>query len=338
MRGAAFRAPRGALSAFDGLLAWKAANGTARYLVEEKPHLPHLDVQVVIQQLKDRRSKLPPQERGGRLLLLAPHVRPHQAAVLEQNDVDYIDLVGNAHLELPGMFVHVEGRRPPKKTNGPIRRPRKAWVKTVLALLVRPGLAAAPYRELATQADVALGTVAGCMNDLVVRGLVREGPDGRRLADRPQLVALWVQAYVDVLRPTLEEQRFQLKADTKEGIWRRLQEVLGRHKIPWALTGADAAERRDHFFRAGETEIYAPRGVFGDRELQKKLPAQPAARVGNLVVIEPPGPLALPPRVERRIPIAPELLLYAELRYRGTGQALEAAEMLLPAVVGNGAR
>ncbi len=33
----------------------------------------------------------------------------------------------------------------------------------------------------------------------------------------------------------------------------------------------------------------------------------------------------------------PNLLAYAELRYRGTGQALEAAELLLPAVLDHAA-
>ena len=32
-------------------------------------------------------------------------------------------------------------------------------------------------------------------------------------------------------------------------------------------------------------------------------------------------------------PVAPDLLAYAELRYRGTGQALEAAELFLPRVL-----
>ena len=33
--------------------------------------------------------------------------------------------------------------------------------------------------------------------------------------------------------------------------------------------------------------------------------------------------------------VAPALPSYAELRYRGTGQALEAAEILLPTVLGD---
>ena len=54
-------------------------------------------------------------------------------------------------------------------------------------------------------------------------------------------------------------------------------------------------------------------------------------------MIEPPGPLAFPPMGPGEIPLAPELLAYAELRYRGTAQALEAAEILLPKVLGDDA-
>ena len=124
--------------------------------------------------------------------------------------------------------------------------------------MVRPDLAAAPYRVVAEQADVALGTLAECMADLVTRGLLREGKDGRRVADRHALVALWVQAYTEALRPKLQERRFQIRADAKPQIWERLGTVLEKQKVPWALTGADAAEQRTHFFRAEDTEIMRP--------------------------------------------------------------------------------
>jgi len=173
------------------------------------------------------------------------------------------------------------------------------------------------------------------MKDLAVRGLLRDPQGGRTLADRPALVALWVQAYVDALRPGLKERRFQVRTDDKPQLWARLRAVLAERDQPWALTGADAAARRDGFFRAEDTEIYAPVAVLDDRAVQKALVAQPAVRGGNLVVIEPPGPLAIPDAVGDAIPAAPELLAYAELRYRGTGQATEAADLLLPRILGD---
>jgi hypothetical protein len=217
-------------------------------------------------------------------------------------------------------------------------RPQKGWIKTVMALLIRPGLVDAPYRTLAVEADVALGTLTACMNDLAARGLLLDGKDGRRIADRQTLVALWVQAYIEGLRPKLKERRFQVRADAKPEIWARLQAVLDEGAQRWALTGADAAARRTNFFRAEETEIYAVPRALEDREAQKALVAQPAVRGGNLLVIEPPGPLAIPQTAGNGLPVAPDLLAYAELLHRGTGQALEAAELLLPGILDDVAR
>ena len=90
-------------------------------------------------------------------------------------------------------------------------------------------------------------------------------------------------------------------------------------------------------FRAEETEIYAPIRALEDRDTQKALVAQPAVRGGNLLIIEPPGQLAIPETADGGFPVAPDLLAYAELRYRGTGQALESAELLLPRVLDNAA-
>ncbi len=328
--------PVGDLARFDGILTGRAAGRTVRYLVEERRHLRHQDVGVVIDQLNRRRAELPRKHAADRILLLAPHVRPQQAEALERTGIDYLDLAGNAHLTAGGLFVHVEGRKPPKEAPGALERPQRGWIKAVMAILIRPDLADAPFRMLAKDADVALGTVARCMNDLARRGLLLDRKDGRTIADRQTLVALWVQAYVEALRPRLKERRFQVHADGKAQLRDRLRAVLAGRGQPWALTGADAAERLTHFFRAEETEIYAPPEVFDDRDTQRALIAQPAARGGNLLVIEPPGPLAIPNAViGETVPAAPVILAYAELRYRGTGQALEAAGLLLPEVLGH---
>lgn len=334
---AAIRPGGGPLRRFDGVVAWGAGDRAVRYLVEEKRHLRFQDIAVVVDQLHRRRAELPPEHAGDRFLLLAPHIRLQQATALEEAGIDYLDLAGNVHLTAPGLFVHVEGKQPRKDVVVAPRRPNKAWVKTVMAILIRPELTAGTYRMLAQQADVALGTVATCMADLMTRGLVNERAGVRTVGDRQALVALWVQAYREALRPKLKELRFQVRVADKPELWERLRTVLEPRGHVWALTGADAAERRTHFFRAEDTEVYAPVHLFEDRDVQRALVAQPALRGGNLLVIEPPGPLAIPEDRAGALPITPDILAYAELRYRGTGQALEAAELLLPKALGNAA-
>ena len=236
-------ARNGLLVRLDGVLTWKTDGKTIRYIAEAKRNFRFQDAGVIVEQLNRLRAALPKKYAGDKLLLLAPHVRAQQAAVLERAGIDYVDLAGNAHLQVPGLFVHVEGRRPAEEPVQAIRRPHKAWIKTVMALLVQPALVQAPYRTLAEQAAVALGTVPACMNDLTARGLLLDGRQGRKLTDRPALVALWVQAYVEALRPKLKERRFQIRANGKEEVWNRLQTILAPRHQPWALTGADAAER-----------------------------------------------------------------------------------------------
>ena len=111
---AEIHAPGKALARFDGVVTFRTAVGPIRYLVEEKRHLRHQDVGVIVEQLNRRRAELHRDQAGDRLLVLAPHVRPQQAAALERAEIDYLDLAGNAHLQAPGLFIHVEGRYPPK--------------------------------------------------------------------------------------------------------------------------------------------------------------------------------------------------------------------------------
>lgn len=314
----------------DAIVRWKGPAGVVTYVLEAKHHFATQDAAVIAHQL--RQIVLPGALRGARLLLAAPYVRPQQAEILGRAGIDFIDQAGNAHLETRGLRVDVQGRRRPKpRRRVPIT---KGWVKTTMALLLKPELGQAPYRAIAANADVALGTVPKCLHDLRERGYLQGEGTRRVLANRTELIAVWVQAYVDRLRPTLGERRLQVKAEDKAAVLTRVRQALQTHRVPWQLTGADAAERVTHHYHAEQTEIYAAPAAFDNRALLKAIPAQPAPRGGNLCVIEAPAPAAaVAARVVNGVPLAPLLLVYAELRYQGTDQALEAAELLLPRVI-----
>ncbi len=234
----------------DAVVRWRGAQETIVYIIEHKANLEHQDVRAVVEQMRGYRQRLARQPRT-RLMVFAPFIRRTQAAVLEQYDIDYVDLAGNAHLRAPGVFVHVEGLRPSAKPPRARRRLTRGWTKTVLALLVRPDLVRQPYRPIAEVAGVAPATVMACLADLKAAGFVRREGRTRHLANTPELLALWVQAYADLLRPKLVQRSFQLKAANKPERWRRLREVLAKHDVAWTLTGADAALLTDPHLRYG---------------------------------------------------------------------------------------
>lgn len=322
-------------AAVDAVLVWQGPRGTVRYVLEFKKHLPQLDIQVVARRLEQQAKNLPRTKAVARPLLLAPYVPPKQAAFLRGRGIDYADEAGNAHLQAPGVFVHIEGKRPGLTTTakGGIT---KGWVKVTLAGLLDPGLFEGPYHHLAAAAGVTPPTVMTCLRDLQRRGLLDVRERRRRLMGRRELLPLWTQAYVNTLRPRLAERRFRmLPADDAQTGLTRMHDVLAVHRVAWCLTGAAAAYQLTHHYRAGVTEIYAAPRAINDA-IARELKAQPTEGDANFVVIEPPIPGVVPEPADRtaHLPMAPALLAYAELRFHGMGQADDAAELLLPLIEG----
>ena len=162
------------------------AKSKVRLLVEAKARVtPQIALGALERATPHRPNEVP--------ILCSPSISDRVTEICRSKGVGYLDEAGNCHLEGPGLFVHVEGRQPPKEPMPAPGRPQKGWIKTVMAILIRPELTNAPYRTLAEQADVALGTLAGCMNDLAARGLLLDGKGGRKVADRDARgPGLWV--------------------------------------------------------------------------------------------------------------------------------------------------
>lgn len=319
----------------DGLLVWRGPQGTVRYLVEFKRHLPQQDIQVLAHRLERLAKALPKAKATTRALLLAPYVPPRQAEFLRGHGIDYADEAGNVHLEVPGLLVHVEGKRPAlaRMTQAAIT---KGWVKITLAGLLNPALFEGPYHRLAAAAGVTPPTVMTCLRDLQRRGLLDARGRRRRLVGYRELLPLWTQAYVNTLRPRLAERRFRMrKTQDGEEALGRLGDVFRAHDIAWCLTGAAAALQLTHYYQADVTEVYAAPREITDA-IARELKAQPTEDDPNLLVIEPPIPGLAPEGRARTAthPTAPVLLAYAELRYHGTEQAHDAAELLLPLIEG----
>ena len=84
----------------------------------------------------------------------------------------------------------------------------------VFALLCEPRLLNATYRELATAARVALGTVGPVIKDLENRKHIIAATAHRRILDPDRLFEEWVAAFPTVLRPKLNARRFRAPIET----------------------------------------------------------------------------------------------------------------------------
>ena len=165
------------------------------FAADVKYTLTRMMIGAAVQQLRRHN------EKG---ILVTRYVTPQVADILRENGIQFIDTAGNAYLKEPPLFVFVKGNKPPEgdKEKPPMRAFRPTGLQIIFAFICNPGLERAQYREIAEVADVALGTVAWVMQDLIKAGnLVKMGKRGRRLIHKDKLLERWIMAYPEQLKP-----------------------------------------------------------------------------------------------------------------------------------------
>jgi DNA-binding transcriptional regulator YhcF (GntR family) len=177
-----------------------------------------------------------------RLLLVAGETTAEARTILEDHGIAVIDGLGNAHIELPGLLFHLEGRRRPQRPAGaisPTRLKGKAGV-VAQALLLHPERAW-HVQDLAKAAQVSRALAHRVLARLEREGIVAAegtGPNRvRRVTNRTAVLDLWAEEYVE--RPVRTPAH--LLAQTPQELINKLGANLSRRGIDYALTGAAAA-------------------------------------------------------------------------------------------------
>lgn len=194
---------------------------------------------------------------GDQLLLVAPRVTTEIAEKCRELDLQFIDTAGNAYLRGHGLFVLVKGQRPIEGEDFQLKEQqgKRAGTATNLrvffALLCKPELLNAPYRDINQAAGVALGTVGWVFFDLNARGYITggKGKGDRVLLERQRLVQEWVTNYPIKLRPKLNPRRFRAP---KTDWWKEVD--ITKYGAQW---GAEvAAEKLTGCLRPHALTIY----------------------------------------------------------------------------------
>jgi hypothetical protein len=228
-----------------------------------------------------------------------------------------MDTVGNAYINTPPALILIQANRRQAK----IFEAREegilgqAGLKVVFALMCDRELWNAPYRKIAKQALVALGTVAGVMKDLTAQGfLVKKNNKELRLIRKKELLDKWLTAYAEKLRPKKLIGRYKA---TKPEFWQ--QEEIDRVDAQWG--GEVAAYRLTRYLKPEIVTIYTRKPVHnltldlklrqdknGDVELRERFwkfdPTEPNKNV------------------------VPPLLVYADLMATGDPRNIETAKMV----------
>lgn len=264
---------------------------------------------------------------GDHLLLVAPRVTTEIAEKCRELDLQFIDTAGNVYLRGPGLFVLVKGQRFIEGEDIQLaeQQGKRAGTATNLrvffALLCKPELLNAPYRDINQAAGVALGTVGWVFHDLNTRGYITggKGKGDRVLLERQRLVQEWVTNYPIKLRPKLNPRRFRAP---KTDWWKKVD--ITKYGAQWG--GEVAAEKLTGYLRPHLLTIYLHKEQ-GQKNLTRMV-AEHKLRAdlqGDIEILdafwdfadEKPMPETVPP-----------LLAYADLIATLDPRNLEAAKLI----------
>lgn len=255
---------------------------------------------------------------GFRQILVTRYVNPKLADRLREMDVPFMDTAGNAFVKEAPLVVFIKGVKPAPGQIRPepaTRAFRPKGLQIIFAFLCNPGLENQPFRKIAENANVALGTVNLALTDLKHKGFLLDmGKRGRKLVRKERLLKRWVEAYAEDLRPKLH--LFRYAAEDRD--WWGDAEIAG-HGALWG--GEVAADTLTGYLKPATATIYANEPL-GKLVLKQRLRKDPN---GNLEVLHKFWNFD----IDWKFPhLAPPLLIYADLMARGDTRNIETARMV----------
>lgn len=252
-------------------------------------------------------------------VLIAEYVPPGLADLLRETDTPFLDTAGNAYLNDPPVFVFIKGNKPETipRAYGQSRAFRTAGLKIIFALLCRPGLETAPFREIARAAAVSLGSAGAVMRELKQAGfLIDRGKHGRCLIRKENLLNRWITAYPEVLRPKQETGRYSTGDHTPWDTFDLLSFGAG-----WG--GEPGAALMTGYLKPQILTIYAKQDI-GKLLLKNKIRRYPRGNIEILKAFwnfeDPRGPLSQP--------LVHPLLIYADLIAAADPRTAETAKII----------
>jgi hypothetical protein len=298
----------------DAEIRVRTPRGTFKFAAEFKgSYLDHTGVGGIIAQHKylSGRLKTP-------LLLVARYIPATTGDRLAQAGVNFVDGVGNVHLNLGGYYhVFIVGRKEAKPRLAE-RRTSAAVVQVMSAFLIDENATTLPVRKLGKVAGVGKTAAGEARQYLTQKGILVEGMLGLQMANKNTLAEDFLAAYMHVLRPNLWIGTFGSEC-TPDALLRRIREEANSAKIGWALTGTQAAFVLERLYRGERTTFFWA----GRPEHLDGLNLVPDDK-GTVTVLRSFGTI-FPWRIQRGMPLAHPLLICAELPCEGGPKAPETA-------------
>lgn len=182
---------------YDGLGKLTEPGGeTAKFALEVK----HIHRKESLMTAREQMARFPADVPA---LLVCNRLTSALAEYCVDSRINFIDTAGNAYIQVPGLYLLIEGRYE-KKPVAVSSRFAEGAMKLLFVLLSCPETLNDTYRNLAEKAGISLGMVSKAFDYLEAHRYFRKSQKGRRLMNEEELLVLWLKDYAAALRPKLD--------------------------------------------------------------------------------------------------------------------------------------
>ncbi len=258
-------------------------------------------------------------------LVLAPAIAAGTATAFVEAGIAYLDQRGNCHIDVPGYFMHIEGKTQEPDTAHVDASLRRPGYQVLFAYLARPELLDATVRDAAAAAGVSRKPVSTLRRRLLADKFLVETKSRTqwRKARHLEALNLWLGGYKTMVRPSLMQGTYRTREQDPLKLESALEAALGEQDYAWG--GAAAAYRQTQHYRGETTVIH---GALGDA--LNTIGVRPAPESPNLLVLDHIG------AIRGDTPhLAHPLLVYTELYQDPNERAREAAQIFFEKFLGD---
>lgn len=259
-------------------------------------------------------------------VFVAPFISLKAAEICAQEEIGYVDLVGNCRLCFEQVYIEQEGKPNLFARKRDLRSLYSPKAERVLRVLLNNRRKAWKIAELAEEAQVSLGQVSNVKKLLMDREWIGTEPSGLILSGPEQLLQEWEENYS--FRRNRGRDFYSLKSLGE--IESDLGEICNRIGLEYALTGFSGAARLAPAVRYQRAMAYVADTT---DDLIAQLGLKKVSSGANLSILFPydEGVFYASRRIDG-VKIASPIQIYLDLSgFRGRGE--EAAEVLLDRVI-----
>lgn len=307
----------------DAYVSLRRGKEEFRFYVEIKNELREIHLSQVVEQFGQSKKDW---------LLVSQYIPKPIRKKLKSLGINYLEASGNCHIYRENIFFFINDQS--------VKEVRKSsntslWnstgLKFLYAVIRQEDILNKPYREIAEQANVSIGTIGKYIKELENENFIVNTPQGIITKNKKELINKWVTLYHVVLRPKLLIGRFK---PVDKHMWEGLG---GVRRVDVDFVTDDGKWQKDVYW-TGEMagylitskltpEIITAYTRLTKAELMKQLKLIPDEN-GKIEILNAFWPKRETQEQENKVKIASYLLVYADLLGNYDSRNREIAEQI----------